>query len=361
MTLTMGRHKVVAVHEDVLPRHADATAPKGRASAAVAAKKPEHDGSVSIKEIERQTGREVKYPEARKILLANGVTEKHATVNVGGQDIDAFYLEAGNTHRTTVILIHGGGDCTSMNWRYQIPALAESFHVVALDLVGYGDTVKPEGHEATLSYQEDFVLKSMDAIGIDRANLVGSSMGGGIVAGIATNYPSRVDKVFLISPHNVSDTELSTPIKYARRLAQYLPLSIDKKIMATERIKSAVGTFSNAFWDYIRGKDFEKKYDISKLKMPAFFVHGSEDHILVRKHAVPEDEYAELVPGVFGKYTEHESGNVYLEIKDAHHGPQYEHPEFINSKIAEFFKAEGEESRKRGLFDLLRHPFRRPD
>ncbi|MCL4365564.1 MAG: alpha/beta fold hydrolase [Candidatus Marsarchaeota archaeon] len=319
-------------------------------------------GPSSIKEIETNMGRELAESELREILLKNGVEEKYITVRINGSDVNAFYREAGDRSKPTVILIHGGGNCSSLNWRYQMLALAEHFHVIVPDLVGYGKTEEPQGHKATLAYHENFIVQFMDALGISSANFVGNSMGGGISAGIATLTPQRVDRLFLIAPHNVSETEQSPLIKAVSNIAKHLPLSIDKKLLEVKWIRNAAGgTFANAFWEYIRDPDFTKSYDISQLKEPVVLVHGSHDQILRRKKPIPEDGYTRLGPGLYVNYMQSESGNIYIELKDVGHGPQYAHPDFINSTIIKHFAPETvkEDPKHHRIRDMLKI-FRRP-
>jgi pimeloyl-ACP methyl ester carboxylesterase len=94
-----------------------------------------------------------------------------------------------------VVLVHGFGS-SLYTWRDVIPALAARHDVVALDLPGFGQSDQP----ADLSF-EDFpgaVLGLMDALGIEKASLVGNSMGGATVAVVAGRHPERVWALVLI-------------------------------------------------------------------------------------------------------------------------------------------------------------------
>ena len=94
-----------------------------------------------------------------------------------------------------VVLVHGFGS-SLYTWKDVIPALAARHDVVALDLPGFGQSDQP----ADLSF-EDFpraVLGLMDALGIERAALVGNSMGGATAAVVAAEHPERVSALVLI-------------------------------------------------------------------------------------------------------------------------------------------------------------------
>ena len=84
-----------------------------------------------------------------------------------------------------------------------IPALAEHFHVVAPDMVGFGYSDRPEGVKYSLDTWADQTVGLMDTLGIEKAHLVGNSFGGGIGLRIATKHPDRVDKLVLMGSMGV--------------------------------------------------------------------------------------------------------------------------------------------------------------
>ncbi|MDQ0348884.1 acetoin dehydrogenase dihydrolipoyllysine-residue acetyltransferase subunit [Ancylobacter vacuolatus] len=95
-----------------------------------------------------------------------------------------------------VILIHGfGGDLD--NWLFNIDALAEVASVYALDLPGHGQSDKKLA-DPSLTGLSTALLGFMDALAIDRAHLVGHSMGGAIAARTALDAAGRVASVTLI-------------------------------------------------------------------------------------------------------------------------------------------------------------------
>lgn len=97
-----------------------------------------------------------------------------------------------------VVLLHGFGAST-YSWRKVIPALAESFRVVAIDLNGFGYTQRPESFASyTREGQAELVLRVMDALEIESAHLIGHSYGGGLTLWIASRHPSRVRSMVLV-------------------------------------------------------------------------------------------------------------------------------------------------------------------
>jgi len=105
--------------------------------------------------------------------------------------------------RPAVLFIHGfGGDLD--NWLFNLDAHADDHRVFALDLPGHGQST-PRVPGTSLAELAGFVARFMDAAGVERAHLVGHSMGGGIAAQMALDHPERVLSVALISPAGFGD------------------------------------------------------------------------------------------------------------------------------------------------------------
>jgi len=97
-----------------------------------------------------------------------------------------------------VVLIHGFGGHT-FSFRKNIPALAEHFRVIAVDLKGFGYTERPRKSDYSLTAQARMVVGLMEALGIESAAVVGHSMGGEVAMRIAAGFPERVEKLLLVA------------------------------------------------------------------------------------------------------------------------------------------------------------------
>src|ERR1051325_7114023 len=123
-------------------------------------------------------------------VLASPPVEKETLVF--GQKI--HYVEAGSG--PTVILLHGLGG-SSQVWQFNIGPLAEKFHVFVPDQIGFGKSDKPLVNYRIRTYV-DFLDQFCKQLKIERASLVGNSMGGWIAAIYAATFPDRVDKLVLV-------------------------------------------------------------------------------------------------------------------------------------------------------------------
>lgn len=105
-----------------------------------------------------------------------------------------------------VLLIHGSGPGVSAwaNWRLVLPDLARERRVIAPDMVGFGYTDRPQGIEYGMPVWVQQVLDLMDELGIERADVVGNSFGGGLALALAIRAPQRVRRMVLMGAMGVS-------------------------------------------------------------------------------------------------------------------------------------------------------------
>jgi pimeloyl-ACP methyl ester carboxylesterase len=162
-------------------------------------------------------------------------------VNVEGARL--HYQEFGDPTHPTLLLIHGY-TASLFVWHKVAPMLADSgFHVLAVDLVGFGYSEKPKWFDYSISSQARIVSRFMNTLGIGRATLIGSSYGGAVAMTIALDYPEFIDKLVLIDPV-CNDEVLSHPIL---RLASIpgvgeviTPFLVDSKLMLRRRMRSTI-------------------------------------------------------------------------------------------------------------------------
>jgi len=96
-----------------------------------------------------------------------------------------------------LLLIHGlGASCEY--WRYNVRALSQGCRVYAFDLPGFGRSDQ-RIEDLSLHFAGEFVAAFLDAQGVDRASLVGNSLGGAVSLQFAVQYPHRLEKLVLVS------------------------------------------------------------------------------------------------------------------------------------------------------------------
>jgi pimeloyl-ACP methyl ester carboxylesterase len=122
-------------------------------------------------------------------------------LNVGGTRV--FYHRSGTRRgRSSPVVLCHGFLVSHFGWRHILPGLAAEHDVIALDWPGFGESDRPRPAE----YRYDAVafmetlLGLLDGLGIERASLVGHSMGGAVAMYTAARRPERVDRLVVIDP-----------------------------------------------------------------------------------------------------------------------------------------------------------------
>jgi pimeloyl-ACP methyl ester carboxylesterase len=119
-------------------------------------------------------------------------------------DLNIHVWEAGSG--MPVVLLHGFMGM-AYDWRFNIQELGRQFAVYALDLPGFGYSDKQLDFEYTSDSYAEFICAYLNSRNIDRAVLVGNSMGGQIALQACLKYPDRVSGLVLIDsggyPHSV--------------------------------------------------------------------------------------------------------------------------------------------------------------
>jgi pimeloyl-ACP methyl ester carboxylesterase len=149
------------------------------------------------------------------------ITEKFIEMSHGR----SRYLEAGAGYPT--ILMHGAGFLSGAdNWLPVMPGLAERLHLYALDSLnwGPGDVFDME---FSFAYQVDHMREFMDLAGIEKANIVGHSMGGWLATLFAYESPDRVNKCVLVAAGGTATRPLQNMVEF--------------KVPAPEQIREQVG------------------------------------------------------------------------------------------------------------------------
>jgi pimeloyl-ACP methyl ester carboxylesterase len=145
-------------------------------------------------------------------------------------DIDGHrlhYVQSGQG--PDVVLIHGIGASVFI-WRFLFPLLQKHYRLTAFDLTGFGKSSKDRRFDYGLDSQAAMIIKALSAIGIERAHLVGSSMGGAVALWMARESFARFPKVAVLGP--AADSALvSSKVKHLAATAPFLRHSLNRQTM----------------------------------------------------------------------------------------------------------------------------------
>src|SRR3954468_24139327 len=137
-------------------------------------------------------------------FAAPGYSPRIGAVN-GHPGFDAWEVEL-HGHRAIyrtvgsgppVVLIHGMIN-SSRHWEQVALRLADRYQVIAPDLIGHGDSARPRG-DYSLGAHAAVIRDVLAAIGIERATIVGHSLGGGVAMQFFWQFPERTERLVLVS------------------------------------------------------------------------------------------------------------------------------------------------------------------
>jgi pyruvate dehydrogenase E2 component (dihydrolipoamide acetyltransferase) len=211
------------------------------------------------------------------------------------------YLELGEGASVPVLLVHGfGADLNT--WMFTQPALAEGRRVIALDLPGHGGSTK-QLDQADAASIGGLIGKALAALRIERAHLVGHSLGGGIVIAFAQRYPKGVATLSLIASASLG-SEINAGfidgfVRASRRREAVEVLNLlvhDPAIVSRTMIEdvlrykrldgvSAALTTIAEQWFRDGRQRFVLADAVADLAMPVQIIWGREDRIIPASHA----------------------------------------------------------------------------
>jgi pimeloyl-ACP methyl ester carboxylesterase len=218
-----------------------------------------------------------------------------------------------------VVLLHGLSG-SSRWWARNVPSLAASYRVYVVDLVGFG---RSRGQNFLLPEMPELVLRWMDSLGIERAHLIGHSMGGLIAAQIAARQSTLVDRLVLVDAAAVPLGR--TIVGSAMRLpqaARYMGFSF-LPVLFTDALKAGARTLLRAALDIHRA---DITGELSRIASRTLIVWGEKDP---------------LVPLERGRRLHKALPAAQFEvIRGAGHNPMWDRPKEFNRLVLEFLRGE---------------------
>ena len=268
-------------------------------------------------------------------------TYQHRTILVG--DIKTHFLEAGNG--PDLVLLHGGeyGASAEITWRDNIDALAERFHVVAPDILGWGQTDKLYSFTDPAGLRIKHLQRFLETMGIGKACFVGNSAGGGLIlrASVRNPAPLPIQKMVTIcgnasvfKTNSQADLDNYTPsLENMKKIVAllYHDPKWQSEINVRERYESSIipGAWETLSAARLRSpvhqarsttEEFVKQ--LSQLTVPLLIMSCDHDRLNQSDWDV---NFQKIVPG----------SKVY-RFKHSAHEPQIEETEQFNRVLTDF-------------------------
>lgn len=257
------------------------------------------------------------------------------------------YASAGD-HGPAIILLHGLG-ASYESWYFNIDSLGEHARVYAPDIVYFGKSAKPE-REPQHSDFVDFTFHFMDKFGLDRAVLVGNSMGGAIATKAALVHPERVAGLVLVNSAGfgrelawwlrlrtlVNIRPMGIPPPWLTQLGLRAIFEVPSRIsddvlellMSVEQDKESIRTARRVLnigvdWRGLKPVLLEQIRDSAhQITAPTLIVWGKQDRVVPLRHAFTARK---RIP----------NARIHL-FEKCGHTPQLEYPAQFNALIQEF-------------------------
>ncbi|MFZ0792386.1 MAG: alpha/beta fold hydrolase [Candidatus Korobacteraceae bacterium] len=191
----------------------------------------------------------------------------------------------------TMALIHGiGGDAD--DWAFCLRPLSASHRVIALDLLGFGRSDKP-----VIDYSIAGFVKVLErffrTLDIERATLIGGSLGGWIAAAFALQFPDMVDKLVLVDSAGVAEGAAELPVDlhlstHAHMREVFEQLFYDKTLATDDLVDLAYQqhlergdgyTIDSVLRNLHAGRE-RVDASIANLRMPVLLVWGEQDAMI---------------------------------------------------------------------------------
>jgi pimeloyl-ACP methyl ester carboxylesterase len=274
--------------------------------------------------------------------VGNHVTEsQRRTVLVDG--LATGYLEAGQGD--PVVLLHGGefGVCADLAWERNIVALAERYRVLALDMLGFGQSAKVIDFNDGRGMRIRHIARFCDVVGVSCAHFIGNSMGAVNLFVDATGDSPLLQARSLTmicgggeierNEHSAALYDYDATLPGMRRIVAALffdPAYPDDEAYVARRYQSSIAPGA---WEALAAARFRRpgleppplpssKRAYDRIGVPTLVVEGGGDKLLPNGWA---DEIAGQIPG----------GRSAV-IDRAGHCPQIEQPDAVNELLLDF-------------------------
>jgi pimeloyl-ACP methyl ester carboxylesterase len=256
-------------------------------------------------------------PGGRSEWLDIDWREHQRWLPVGGRWVNVIELGAGDP----IVFVHGLSG-SWQNWLENMPVMAHEHRVIALDLPGFGASDMP-AQDISISAYARCVADVCEQLGVERATVVGNSMGGFIGAELAIEFPELVDRLVLVSSagltteggvHNsiigalgwvddvaqayfgwfVSRSEALTTRPRSRRLMLSIVTPHADRLdpaLAAEQVRGSGKPGFVAALDALNHYPIRDR--LERIRCPTLIVWGEKDRLITVKDA---DLFEELIP-----------------------------------------------------------------
>ncbi|MCT2338255.1 alpha/beta fold hydrolase [Corynebacterium sp. p3-SID1056] len=241
-----------------------------------------------------------------------------------------------------ILFLHGSGTgvTAAANWWLNLPQISEVGRTIAIDSIGYGQSIAAPGTEYGIREWVRHAVRVLDALGIEKTWIVGNSLGGWLAFQFALDFPERLSGIVSMGTGGAKLTKAlkghSNPTLTEEGIRDTLELFVvDKTLVSDELVKlryeSALNdTASDRLKEVVAARDRDRDalpldFDkLAELEIPVLLIHGMQDAV------IPVSRTWELVQTI-------PNADAHL-FSQTGHWSQVERSEEFNQVIIEWLK-----------------------
>jgi 2-hydroxy-6-oxonona-2,4-dienedioate hydrolase len=263
---------------------------------------------------------------------------------VDADGVSTRYAEAGPRDAPALVMLHGTGGHWE-TWAANLGPFSQHFRCLAIDMIGSGFTDKPD-IDYEIPVYVDHVRAVMDALGVTRASLMGTSLGSWVAAQFALDHPDRVDKLLFMSTAGLIATGSNMDRIRAERTkavddpswesikAMFVNLIAEERnripdlvalrqsIYRLPEMKQAIHHILVLQDPGIRDRNLISEDEWKTIQAPAFIVASGKDH---NEYENTSRRVAALMPNA-----------ELFEMPHVRHWPHFEDPDTFNQASLRF-------------------------
>jgi pimeloyl-ACP methyl ester carboxylesterase len=251
--------------------------------------------------------------------------------------LSLHYAEQGGRDGEPLLLLHGWPD-SWFTFSRVMALLPPTLRVIVPDQRGFGDSGKP-AHGYTIPDFAADAVALLDAVGVERATVVGHSFGSFVARRVALSHPERVARLVLIG---TAVSAISPATREAQAALRDLPDPVPMAFARDFQASTAFAPLPPPFFEQIVRESmkmpahvwhatldallaYDDAAELSRLTMPTMLLWGAHDALFDRRN---QDRLLEAIPG------------VRLEVyDDAGHCPNWERPERVAENLQAFLQS----------------------
>ncbi|MFF2449715.1 alpha/beta fold hydrolase [Neobacillus sp. NPDC058068] len=230
----------------------------------------------------------------------SNITQKLIKTN----NYETYLNRSGEGNSEVILFLHGSGPGVFAwaNWRYALNACSEQYDCLAPDLLGFGNSSHPnpipKNRQGWMDHWLNQLIEMLDVLGIQKAHVVGNSLGCSVALELLLEYPERFGKVVLMGPGGTPNTKLSTELARAKGFYDNPSEKKMRQIMSwfvydDERLAPEIDALAHTRYETAMRSEIHISNEsifatatvpvpvtaLKRIKNPVLLVHGRDDMV----------------------------------------------------------------------------------